>query len=260
MKAKKSYGQHFLKEESIARKIAESLENTAAYKNVLEVGPGQGMLTKYLLDKHQENLQVVEADRDMVSYLQEHYPELTPRILELDFLKLDTNEVFDGENFAVIGNFPYNISSQILIKVLDNKELVPEVVGMFQKEVAERIAAGPGSKTYGILSVLMQAFYDIKYLFSVKPGSFIPPPKVQSGVIRLERKKDFVSLGCDEHLFRTIVKVCFNRRRKMIRNSLKPFLPKDVLMNDTFFQQRSEQLTTQDFIFLTNQIDEYRNS
>lgn len=260
MKAKKSFGQHFLKEESIASKIADSLTQLDAYHRILEVGPGMGVLTKYLLEKATHQLKVVEADADMVSYLQEHYPALQKDIIALDFLKLDMSRVFEGEAFALIGNYPYNISSQILFKALDNKTLIPEIVGMFQKEVAERVCAEPGSKIYGVLSVLIQAYYHTEYLFTVKPGSFNPPPKVYSAVIRLERKENFLSLGCDERLFRTLVKSAFNMRRKMLRNSMKPFLPKEVMAENEFFRQRPEQLSLQDFIFLTNLVSEHRTA
>lgn len=259
MKAKKSYGQHFLKEESIAKRIAESLTLGDEYKHILEVGPGMGMLTKYLFDYKEHQLKVVEADQDMVNYLNANYPQLKENIISMDFLKLDMQQVFEGEPFALIGNFPYNISSQILFKAVDNRELVPEMVGMFQKEVAERVAAPEGSKTYGVISVLIQAYYDVDYLFTVKAGSFTPPPKVKSAVIALKRKKDYLSLGCDDHLFRTLVKASFNMRRKMLRNSMKPFLPKELMEKDPFFQQRPEQLSLQDFIFLTNQVTQARN-
>jgi 16S rRNA (adenine1518-N6/adenine1519-N6)-dimethyltransferase len=260
LKAKKSFGQHFLKEESISLKIASSLQLLDEYEDILEVGPGMGMLTKYLLQIADHRLTVVEADGDMVTYLNEHYPELSERIISDDFLKVDLVSKMEGRPFAIIGNFPYNISSQILFKALENKDYVPEVVGMFQKEVAERIASGPGNKEYGILSVLMQAFYDIRYLFTVKPGSFNPPPKVNSGVIALQRKKNYKELGCDENLLKIIVKASFNQRRKMLRNSLKPFFPKDVIENDLFYEKRPEQLSLQEFVFLTNQVEKFRQT
>jgi 16S rRNA (adenine1518-N6/adenine1519-N6)-dimethyltransferase len=260
LKAKKSFGQHFLKEESISQRIANSLSLPDSYKHILEVGPGMGMLTKYLLQIPNRQLTVVEADADMVDYLNEHYPQLHGHIISDDFLKVDLQAYFKGESFAIIGNFPYNISSQILIKALENRDFVPELVGMFQKEVAERIASGPGSKEYGVLSVLMQAFYDIKYLFSVKPGSFNPPPKVNSGVIALKRKENYQALGCNPDIFRTVVKTSFNQRRKMLRNSLKPFLPKDVIESDPFYEKRPEQLSLQEFIFLTNQVEKFRQA
>jgi 16S rRNA (adenine1518-N6/adenine1519-N6)-dimethyltransferase len=259
LKAKKSFGQHFLKEESISQRIANSLRQLEQYHQILEVGPGMGMLTKYLLQIPNHQLSVVEADTDMVDYLKVHYPQLLGHIISDDFLKVDLESFYKGEQFAIIGNFPYNISSQIMIKALDNRDSVPEVVGMFQREVAERIAAGPGNKEYGVLSVLMQAYYDIKYLFTVKPGSFNPPPKVMSGVIALIRKENYKELGCNDNLFRILVKASFNQRRKMLRNSLKAFLPKEVIESDSFYELRPEQLTIQQFVFLTNQVENYRN-
>ncbi len=258
LKAKKSFGQHFLKEESISQRIANSLLHLDQYTHILEVGPGMGMLTKYLLQIPNHQLTVVEADIDMVDYLKIHYSQLLGHIISDDFLKVNLQEYYKDEQFAIIGNFPYNISSQIMIKALDNRDNVPEVVGMFQREVGERIAAGPGNKEYGVLSVLMQAYYDIKYLFTVKPGSFNPPPKVMSGVIALTRKANYRDLGCNDHLFRIIVKAAFNQRRKMLRNSLKPFLPKDIIESDTFYEFRPEQLSVQQFVFLTNQVEKFR--
>lgn len=258
LKAKKSFGQHFLKEESISQRIANSLLHLDQYSHILEVGPGMGMLTKYLLQIPNHQLTVVEADIDMVDYLKIHYSQLLGHIISDDFLKVNLQKYYKDEQFAIIGNFPYNISSQIMIKALDNRDNVPEVVGMFQREVGERIAAGPGNKEYGVLSVLMQAYYDIKYLFTVKPGSFNPPPKVMSGVIALTRKANYRDLGCNDHLFRIIVKAAFNQRRKMLRNSLKPFLPKDIIESDTFYEFRPEQLSVQQFVFLTNQVEKFR--
>jgi 16S rRNA (adenine1518-N6/adenine1519-N6)-dimethyltransferase len=259
LKAKKSYGQHFLKEESISQRIASSLEYLNEYQHIVEVGPGMGMLTKYLLEIPDHQLTVVEADNDMVDYLDKNYPKLKGHIVSEDFLKVDLYTLLQGQSFAIIGNFPYNISSQILFKALENKDNVPELVGMFQKEVAERIAAGPGNKDYGILSVLIQAFYEAKYLFSVKPGSFNPPPKVQSGVISLHRKKDYKNLGCDETIFKMVIKVSFNTRRKMLRNTMKPFLPKELIAADPFYEKRPEQLSVSDFVFLANEVEKYRN-
>jgi 16S rRNA (adenine1518-N6/adenine1519-N6)-dimethyltransferase len=258
LKAKKSFGQHFLKEESIAERIAQSLSRLEEYENILEVGPGMGMLTKYLFEHKNHQLKVVEADEDMVNYLNANYPQLKDHIISLDFLKLNMNEVFDGKPFGLIGNYPYNISSQILMKAVECRDLVPEVVGMFQKEVADRVVAKEGSKTYGVISVLIQAYYEAEYLFTVKAGSFNPPPKVKSAVIALKRKKDYLSLGCDDRLFRTVVKASFNMRRKMLRNSMKPFLPKMLMEDDPFFQQRPEQLSLQDFIFLTNLVTKHK--
>lgn len=218
VKPKKSLGQHFLKDLSIARRIAETLSD---YKHlpVLEIGPGMGVLTTFLLEEGHD-LSVVELDRESVAYLNENFPALAGRILAEDFLKLDLETLFEGP-FCVIGNYPYNISSQIFFKVLDYKEKVPCCSGMIQKEVAERLASGPGKKAYGILSVLLQAWYDIEYLFTVDASVFNPPPKVQSAVIRMVRNKR-ESLGCDEKIFKSVIKTSFNQRRKTLRNSMKP--------------------------------------
>ncbi len=254
MKAKKSYGQHFLTSDNIASNIAESLQRTDEYKKVLEIGPGQGMLTQFLLLKNYE-LTVVEADRDMVAYIQKHFPSLHNRIIERDFLRLPLEDVFGEDAFAIIGNFPYNISSQILFRMLEYKEQVPELVGMFQKEMADRVIAPPGSKTYGVISVLVQAYYDGEMLFKVDRGSFNPPPKVQSAVIRLSRKEN-QDLGCSYKLFRNIVKASFGQRRKMLRNTMKSFLKGDDLLQDEFFSHRPEQLSVADFVKLTNWVAE----
>lgn len=258
MKAKKSYGQHFLKEEPIAQRIAESLQLQSQYTDILEVGPGMGMLTKYLLRyEPAHTVTVVEADSDMVEYLQTHYPSLTPHIIANDFLDVNLGAHFSGQ-FALIGNFPYNISSQIVFKMLEYKAQIPEMVGMFQREVAERIAASPNCGEYGVLSVLAQAYYEPKMLFYVKPGSFNPPPKVQSAVIRLERKAE-QTLGCNESLFKQIVKITFGQRRKMLRNTLAQFLPKNQLQENVFFEKRPENLSVADFVQLTNWVTEERN-
>ncbi|MFN0013067.1 MAG: 16S rRNA (adenine(1518)-N(6)/adenine(1519)-N(6))-dimethyltransferase RsmA [Saprospiraceae bacterium] len=247
MHAKKSYGQHFLKEETIAARIAAGLCLADDTGLVLEVGPGTGMLTKHLLARFgSEAVYAVEADRDMVAYLQQHYPQLGERLVLRDFLEFDPQAVFGERAFCLIGNFPYNISTQILFKMLDYRQQVPEMVGMFQKEVADRIVAPPGSKTYGITSVLIQAHYQAEYLFTVEPGSFNPPPKVRSAVIRLTRKENY-ELACDEKRFRLLVKTAFNQRRKMLRNTLKPFFSEEILMADPFFEQRPERLAWQDF-------------
>lgn len=251
VRAKKHLGQHFLTDERTAEKIAESL-TYSGYNNVLEIGPGMGVLTKYLLKKDIE-LGVVEIDRDSVAYLNENYPDLAGRIYEEDFLKHDIRSIFNGEPFAIIGNFPYNISTQIVFKTLENRDLIPEFSGMFQKEVAQRIASPHGNKTYGILSVLAQAFYDITYLFTVPASVFNPPPKVESGVIRLTRKEDY-SLPCNEALFFRVVKTAFQQRRKTLRNSLKIFQLPDNLREDAIFGQRPEQLSTEQFIELTLKI------
>jgi len=252
LKAKKSFGQHFLTNEQIARRIADSLQATSRYDKVLEVGPGKGILTRFLLEKPFEFV-AVEADDDMVAYLGQFFPELDGRIVAADFLKLRLENVMGDGAFALIGNFPYNISSQILIKMLDYRHQIPEMVGMFQREMAERVIAGPGSKVYGVISVLVQAFYNGEYLFTVKQGSFNPPPKVQSAVIRLTRKED-TSLGCDERMFRRVVKQAFNQRRKMLRNTLKTLLPEEILKRD-FFQQRPEMLSVADFVEITRQAE-----
>lgn len=251
VRAKKYLGQHFLKDEEVAERIAESI-SYQGYKYVVEIGPGMGVLTKYLLKKEPE-LHVVEIDPESVVYLKEHYPKLQGRIHEEDFLRYDISSVFEGEQFAIIGNFPYNISSQIVFKMLELREYIPEFSGMFQKEVAKRMCEKEGSKAYGILSVLVQAFYEAEYLFTVPPTVFDPPPKVDSGVLRFVRKEDF-SLPCDEKLFFRVVKTAFQQRRKTLRNSLKVFhLPED-LKEDGIFGQRPEQLSTAQFIELTQKI------
>ena len=253
VKAKKHLGQHFLTDESIAQKIADSisLEN---YSKVLEIGPGMGVLTKYLLAKNCHT-HVIEIDRESVSYLQTHYPNLKDRILSEDFLKWKPESYFDGQQFAIIGNFPYNISSQIVFKALELRSQIPEFGGMFQKEVAQRICASPGSKIYGILSVLTQAFYHAEYLFTVAPSVFNPPPKVDSGVLILRRKED-QQLGCDEKLLFRIVKMSFQQRRKTLRNSLKTLNLSDNLKANTIFGQRPEQLSVEAFIQLAKDIQD----
>ncbi len=250
VRPKKHLGQHFLTDLNIAKKIADSLTEKG-YNKVLEIGPGTGVLTQFLLKKDFETF-VVEIDLESVSYLEKHYPTLDKHIISTDFLKLSLEDYFDSD-FAVIGNFPYNISSQIVFKALENKELIPEFAGMFQKEVAMRIAAKPGSKTYGILSVLTQAFYDVEYLFTVPPHVFKPPPKVDSGVIRLIRKKD-ISLPIEESFLRKIVKTAFNQRRKTLRNSLKSFDLSKKLQEDAIFALRPEQLSVEQFIELAQSI------
>jgi len=254
MKAKKSYGQHFLTNEDLSWQIAESLTMNG-YSRALEVGPGQGFLTKYLL-KRDIDLLVVEADRDMVGYLEKNYPTLKERIIPADFMKLDLSQFFKDEQFALIGNYPYNISSQILFKMLDYRDQIPEMVGMFQKEVAERVVAPAGNKTYGVISVLMKAYYDGEYLFTVGPENFNPPPKVQSAVIRLRRKEDS-ELGCDPKLFKKIVKQAFSQRRKMLRNTMKVYLSGNEMLETDFFKQRPEKLTLEDFIQLTKWVEEH---
>jgi len=251
VRPKKALGQHFLTDLKVAQNIAEALTAPADAKtDVLEVGPGMGVLTQYLLERPELNLKAVEIDRESVDYLLVHFPKINGSLIEADFLKLRLENFFPG-TFNVIGNFPYNISSQIFFKVLDYKEQVPQVVCMIQKEVAERIAEKPGTKTYGILSVLLQAWYDIEYLFTVGEGAFNPPPKVKSAVIRLTRN-DRKELGCDEALFKTVVKTAFNQRRKTLRNSLKPLIQaKGVATTDPIWDLRPERLSVEEFVELT---------
>lgn len=247
VRAKKGLGQHFLKDTNIAKEIVDSLSESS--KNIVEIGPGMGVLTQFLLEKEDANLFVIEIDSESVVYLKKHYPDLSERIIEKDFLKLDLATIF-SEPFAIIGNFPYNISSQILFKVLDYKDQIPEVVGMFQKEVAVRVASKPGNKDYGILSVLLQAFYDIEYLFTVEPDVFNPPPKVKSAVIRLKRNA-ISHLDCDEQKFKQVVKTAFNQRRKTLRNSLKSFSFIDGFTQEDIFNKRPEQLGVEEFVYIT---------
>ena len=249
VRAKKALGQHFLKDENIACQIAESL--TGLTPHVLEIGPGMGVLTKYLYNKENIDFHAIEIDTESVEYLHAHYPSL--HVIEGDFLALDLSTLF-SEPFAVIGNFPYNISSQILFKVFDTRQLVTEVVGMFQKEVAERVAAGPGSKTYGILSVLLSAYYHIEYLFTVPEHVFNPPPKVKSAVIRLTRN-EVNALDCDEKLFVQTVKAGFNQRRKTLRNALRQLgLPLDKVPEE-LLAKRAEQLSVEEFVTITKAIE-----
>ena len=250
VKAKKHLGQHFLKDLNIAQKIADTL-SLANYKKIVEIGAGMGVLTQFLLKKDTE-VYVVEIDKESVAYLEAHYPELRGKIIADDFLKYDIAGYL-REPFAIIGNFPYNISTQIVFKLLELRDYVPEFSGMFQKEVAERICEREGSKTYGILSVLVQAFYEATYLFTVSEGVFNPPPKVKSGVLRLVRKPNY-HLDCDEALFFTIVKTAFNQRRKTLRNSLKSLLTNESLKKNSIFDKRPEQLPWQDFVFITKEI------
>ncbi|MCB0475601.1 MAG: 16S rRNA (adenine(1518)-N(6)/adenine(1519)-N(6))-dimethyltransferase RsmA [Flavobacteriaceae bacterium] len=251
VRAKKHLGQHFLKDEHIAQKIADCL-TLKNYNYLLEIGPGMGVLTKYLLKKEIE-VRVIEIDRESVDYLKVHYPELNDKIIASDFLRAYISSLFDNEPFAIIGNFPYNISSQIVFKAIENKQYIPEFCGMFQKEVAQRICAQPGSKTYGILSVLTQAFYSAEYLFTVPPSVFNPPPKVDSGVLRLIRKENY-TLPVDEKLFFRVVKTAFNQRRKTLRNSLKTFNLSENLREGVIFASRPEQLSVNEFIELTKKI------
>ena len=292
VRAKKSLGQHFLTDQSIAKAIVDALsvavsapqdfaslipptpdgagpsrsrdhgrprpcgaEVPADYvKDVLEIGPGMGVLTQYLLQREDIDLKLVELDGESVDYLLTHFPGMQGRLYQADYLRLDIHKLFPGP-YRIIGNFPYNISSQIFFKILDDKDRVPEVVCMIQKEVAERIAAPPGSKTYGILSVLLQAWYDIDYVMSVGSGAFAPPPKVQSAVIRLRRNAR-TELGCDEKLFKAVVKTAFNQRRKTLRNALKPLLPEGLDASGPVFDLRAERLSVHDFVVLTLMISD----
>ena len=280
VRPKKALGQHFLTDLSVAQKIADALVvesetiggavpeagavtngNTDAAMPVLEIGPGMGVLSQYLLEREDIDLKMIEIDRESVDYLLTHFPKASGRVIEGDFLKMNLSYFFPG-TFAVIGNFPYNISSQIFFRIIDHKDSIPQVVCMIQKEVAERIAEQPGSKTYGILSVLLQAWYDIEYLFTVGEGAFNPPPKVKSAVIRL-RRNSRTKLGCDEKLFKTIVKTGFNQRRKTLRNSLKPLIADKAareawtpeqstdFLSNPVFELRPERLSVEDFIALT---------
>ena len=248
VRAKKALGQHFLTDQSIARTIVNSL-TVSPVRDVLEIGPGMGVLTQYLIEREDLDLKMVEVDTESVDYLLTHLPGMQGKLMEADYLRLNMRKVFPGE-YRVIGNFPYNISSQIFFKILEDKDLVPEVVCMIQKEVAERIAEKPGSKTYGILSVLLQAWYDIDYIISVGSGAFCPPPKVQSAVIRL-RRNSRTCLGCDEKLFKTVVKTAFNQRRKTLRNALKPLIKEGMDTSDPVFDLRAERLSVEDFVALT---------
>ena len=254
VRAKKHLGQHFLKDEIIAEKIVTSLINQTKYNIVLEVGPGMGVLTKYLIAISKFETYVIDIDRDSIAYLKNHFPFLNNKIIEGDFLKLDLSTLFNNQPFAVIGNFPYNISTEILFKILDHKNQVPEIVGMFQKEVAERIASKPKNKTYGITSVLLQAYYSIEYLFTVNEDVFNPPPRIKSAVIRLIRN-NVQHLDCNEKLFKQVVKAGFNQRRKTLRNSIKAFKLKAAFLDHKYLTQRAEELSIADFVALTNMIE-----
>ena len=251
VRAKKSLGQHFLKDQKIAERIVDSLDTTLA-GSVLEIGPGTGVLTQYLVNLVNIEFKAAEIDTESIEYLQKNFPQIGENLLEGDFLKMDLDKVFRTK-FSVIGNFPYNISSQIFFKLIDHKDQVPQIVCMLQKEVAERLASPPGNKSYGILSVLLQAWYDIDYLFTVEPGSFIPPPKVKSAVISLKRNSR-LSLGCDEVMFRKVVKASFNQRRKAVRNSVKQLLEGKTPPDSYLFGMRPEQLSVEEFAELTNLI------
>lgn len=252
VRAKKHLGQHFLKDEAIAEKIGDTL-TLEGYKNILEIGPGMGVLTKYLIEK-EVSVIAMDLDSESIHYLKENYPNKNLKILEGDFLKYDISQLFEDEQFAITGNFPYNISTQIVFKTLEWKDRIPEFTGMFQKEVAQRICEKEGSKAYGILSVLTQAFYEAEYLFTVPPTVFNPPPKVDSGVLRLTRKEDY-SIPCDEKFFYRVVKTAFQQRRKTLRNSLKSFNLSDRIKEDIIFGQRPEQLSVSEFIALTQKLE-----
>ena len=256
VRAKKHLGQHFLTDKNIAAKIVDSLNASNKYTQVLEVGPGMGILSDFLLQKNEWETYLIDIDEESFQYLKKKYPNLGSRLINADFLAMDFGEMFKG-SFGIIGNFPYNISSQILFKVLDNRLQVTEVVGMFQKEVAERCSAKPGSKEYGILSVFLQAYYKVEYLFTVKAGVFNPPPKVLSAVIRLTRN-DTGQLECDEKLFWQIVKAGFNQRRKTLRNALSSLINKENMNNEPMLDLRAERLSVADFVSLTNKIMENR--
>ena len=258
VKPKKFLGQHFLKDLQVAQDIANTVDACPELP-ILEVGPGMGVLTQFLMTKERP-LKVVELDFESVAYLRENFPALGNNIIEQDFLKMDLAHLFEGKPFVLTGNYPYNISSQIFFKMLDYKDLIPCCTGMIQKEVAERMAAGPGSKTYGILSVLIQAWYRVEYLFTVHEHVFNPPPKVKSAVIRMTRNET-QELGCNEKLFKQIVKTTFNQRRKTLRNSISPILDKtNPLMADPIFNKRPEQLSVQEFIDLTNRVEQALNT
>lgn len=262
MQAKKSYGQHFLNRPEIAKNIADSLTRMGETGNrVIEIGPGQGMLTQYLI-ANKFDLIAVEADRDMVGILTKKYAKnldntdgtASFKVVLEDFMQYNLTTAFDNQSFCLIGNFPYNISSQIIIKMLEHKELIPEMVGMFQKEVADRVVSKAGSKVYGVISLLAQAFYEGEVIFDVDKSCFTPPPKVQSAVIRLKRKEN-LDLGCDEKLFKTVVKMAFNQRRKMLRNTMRALIKDISVLADDFFNKRPEQLTLADFVNLTNTVE-----
>lgn len=256
VKAKKHLGQHFLKDKAVCKRIADQFQHHQGVKTAIEIGPGTGALTEYLIQDPETNLFVMDVDGESIDYLKIHYPQLGDRIIFGDFLKLDPTTIVGQEPFAVLGNFPYNISSQILFKCIDFKDHIPEIMGMFQKEVALRVAEKPGTKTYGILSVLLQAYYDIEYCFTVDEHVFDPPPKVKSGVIRCTRNKR-EKLPCDEKLFKQVVKMSFNQRRKTIRNSIKALLPESYEENP-MLQLRPERLGVEEFIELTNWVEQHR--
>lgn len=252
VRAKKHLGQHFLNDKNAAKRIADALDPSLGFTQVLEVGPGMGVLSDFLLEKEEFETFLIDIDDESITYLQDKYPQLGDRLIHGDFLTLDFNQYF-GEKMAVIGNYPYNISSQILFKILEERDRVVQMAGMFQKEVAQRCVAQPGTKEYGIISVFLQAYYDVEYLFTVKAGAFNPPPKVLSGVMRMTRN-NVTDLGCDEALFWKVVKAGFNQRRKTLRNALSSIITKDKISNNPLYDLRAERLTVQDFVDLTNDI------
>ncbi len=258
VRAKKHLGQHFLKDKNICKKIADQFQHHQGVKTAIEIGPGMGALTEFLLHDKETELFVLDVDSESIDYLNQHYPQLENRIVFGDFLRIDPYKLVGEKPFAVVGNFPYNISSQILFRCIEFKDHIPEIMGMFQKEVAERVAEKPGSKTYGILSVLLQAYYDIEYCFTVDEHVFDPPPKVKSGVIRCTRNSR-TSLPCNEKLFKQVVKMSFNQRRKTIRNSIKALLPA-VYSDNPVLQLRPETLGVEEFIALTQWVEEQQKS
>ncbi len=255
VRAKKKLGQHFLNDENIAKKIVDSLIEIDSKNAVIEIGPGTGVLTKYLIPDVKSDFYALDVDADSIAYLKHNYPKDASKFLLQDFLDMDLKTLVPGK-FNIVGNFPYNISSQIMFKVLEHRNDVDVVVGMFQKEVAERLAEKPGTKTYGILSVLLQAFYDIEYLFTVNENVFTPPPRVKSAVIRLQRNKR-TSLGCNEELFVKVIKTTFNQRRKTIRNSIRPIMNIDDSMLPPVFKNRPERLGVEEFVELTNFVEKH---
>jgi len=257
LKAKKSFGQHFLHNKNLARSIVDLAKAHAQDLLILEVGPGRAALTQFLIED-ETNFLAVEADWDMITYLSDTYPRFTDNFLKKDFLKLDFKEANNGEPLLVLGNFPYNISSQIMFKIIDNHTLVPTVIGMFQKEVADRMVAGHGNKTYGVISVLIQYYYDCKIVFKVAPGSFSPPPKVQSAVVLFTHKKELPK--CNPSLFKSVIKISFGNRRKMMRNTLKSFIKDTALEGNEIFEKRPEQLSLVQFVELTNLIEKHQNN
>ena len=252
VRAKKHLGQHFLNDKNAAQKIVNALQPDLGFSQVVEVGPGMGVLSDFLLEKDVYETWLIDVDEESIAFLADKYPQFSNRLIHGDFLTLDFHQ-FAGDKLAVIGNFPYNISSQILFKILEERQRVIQMVGMFQKEVAERCVATPGSKEYGILSVFLQAYYHVEYLFTVKAGAFNPPPKVLSGVIKMTRN-DRQTLDCDEKIFWRVVKAAFNQRRKTLRNALSAVLPKDKMSDNALYELRAERLSVEDFVVLTKEI------